>query len=64
MAPGTVAIGYMAKWTVANELASPEFCMPTINAIITEEKAGRDAAICCVCLGNSMVIMPSFPPTL
>lgn len=29
IAPGTVDIGYIAKWTVAKELASPEFCIPT-----------------------------------
>ena len=28
-APGTAASGMLAKCTVASELASPEFCMPT-----------------------------------
>ena len=27
MAPGTVAIGNMAKWVAASEVASPEFCI-------------------------------------
>ena len=27
MAPGTVAIGNMAKWGAASEVASPEFCI-------------------------------------
>ena len=33
MAPGTVAIGNMAKWVAASEVASPEFCIPTSMAI-------------------------------
>lgn len=33
MAPGTAAIGNMAKWVVASEVASPEFCMPTSMAM-------------------------------
>lgn len=28
-APGTAASGIVAKWTVAREVARPEFCMPT-----------------------------------
>lgn len=33
IAPGTAAIGNIAKWVAASDVASPEFCMPTSMAM-------------------------------
>jgi hypothetical protein len=40
MAPGTVARGYAAKWSTANDDARPEFCMPT--SILKAMRFGLD----------------------
>jgi hypothetical protein len=38
-APGTVAMGNVAKWSVASDEASPLFCMPT-STLMARRLAG------------------------
>ena len=33
IAPGTAAIGNIAKWVAARDVARPEFCIPTSMAM-------------------------------
>lgn len=45
IAPGTAANGYMAKWVAANEVASPEFCIPTSMLIDVLFSGGRPSSM-------------------